>query len=265
MNWYKRSQEESEDFEFEEDDLSYQLLDENNWKYLARGSGLWSFGDYLIDPDTPLETFDVTYKDGFLGSEEDLEKAMQLASDHASGYAEVQESKQEVTPYQKIEQLYGYTNRPESAGYIMSDGQMVNLNRPHIDHREVTMDGSTKSMIEFIADGNIRLGFQNGYAFIDIRSEPTGSQRSVLKRILSESYDGADIHLSVGLGPYNEHREAYDTPDQYDHEQFSAGTSGQSMMGFITNFYENAKGNKVYPSQFGKFLSQQEQNLVNGN
>jgi len=248
MKIYRIAQEELED----EDPILEDIVDIDKWTYKAYGPGYWIFGDYTIDADTPLEQFEVKVNNEYLGIEDTLEEALQLALSHYEGYAEVS-AQQEVTPYDKIEKLFGYTDNPELAGYILQDGSLVNLNRPNIDHRAVTNDGSTKSMQEFIADGNVRMSFSRNYAFFDIKSKPTASQKSALRKIVSLATNGVDIVLDKGMGEYDPRRETYEQTDSFAKETFDAGCDPHAVIGYIESFYSE---NKVYPSQFARFLNE---------
>lgn len=254
MKIYKLAQittdEDEEVEETEEVTLADQLLEENKWEYKAYGPGYWSFGDYTIDADTPLEEFEVRYKKQLLGMEENLEKAMQLASEHAQGYVSPIEE-QTITPYQIIEKKFGYTDDPHQAGYIMVDGKMVNLNRPYIDHRAVTLDGSTKSMQEFIAEGNIRMDFRNGYMFVDIKKKPTNAQLKVLFSIFEQCVRGVSMNLDNGVGRYSDSRQTYNESNGFFHEQYERGDA-YALRDIIAQYYGGES--KGYHSPFEKFM-----------
>lgn len=243
-NWFRISQEVEEI----EDPFLLDIIDENKWEYKAYGPGYWTFGDYSIDADTPLEDFKVQYEKSFLGQEDTFEKAMQLALDHYQGYLDASEEKT-VTPYEIIEKNFGFTDNPQKAGYIMADGQMVNLNRPHIDHRAVTIDGTTKSMQEFMAEGNIRMSFQNGYLFLDIKSKPTEQQFQTIYEICEKAINGANISIDNGMNEFNSTRETYSETDNFVSKQFN-DVSPDNIYEFITSYYS---GRKKYDSPLKKF------------
>jgi hypothetical protein len=245
MKIYRIADNIEEDEEIEEIDLT----DSNNW---GRHNYQWDCGDYTIDNDNPTEQFEVYFNNQYIDTVDSFDEAMSLAEDHKNGYVDVQEKK-EITPYDIIESKFGYTNDPKKAGFIMADGRMVNLNRPHIDHRAVTVDGSTKSMQEFIADGNIRLSFQNGYAFFDIKVPPTYAQKNVIKSILEEASDGAEISIDNGLSEYDERRETYYGSDKAELKRLDSYPNVSAVLGEINAFY-----NSVKPSQFSKYLGSKE-------
>jgi len=243
--------------EIEEDEIEeIDLTDSNNW---IQNNYRWDCGDYTIDNDTPTEQFEVYFNKQYIDIVDSFDEAMSLAEDHKNGYVDVQDKK-EITPYDIIESKFGYTDDPKKAGYIMADGRMVNLNRPHIDHRAVTVDGSTKSMQKFIADGNIRLIFNNGYAFFDIKVKPTYAQQKIISEILEEASDGAEISIDNGLPKYNEGEETYPSGDQFELKRFESYPNSSAVLGEINSFYGKGKA-----SQFSKFLSNSVWRKVSSN
>jgi hypothetical protein len=238
-NWYKIAKNDEEDIDQGED-----LLYDSNWR---QQNYEWNLMGYTIDSDTPTEQYDISFEGKYIGTEDTFEDAMQMAYDHFHGYIDTSEKK-EVTPYDIIERKFGYTDNPLSAGYIMEDGAMVNLNRPHIDHRAVTVDGSTKSMQEFIADGNIRMSFVDGHLFLDIGEKPTSSQIRTLSKIIKET-DSVEVKVSEGLGEYNDRNESY-VDRNYEIKRFDNAPSSEAVLGDIRAFFEK----DIYPSQFSRFL-----------
>ena len=236
----------AEDIDLDEEVEEIDLTNSNSWE---RDNYRWHCGDYTIDNDNPTEQFEVYFNKKYIDIVDSFDEAMSLAEDHKNGYVDVQEKK-EITPYDIIESKFGYTNDPKKAGYIMADGRLVNLNRPHIDHRAVTADGSTKSMQEFIADGNIRLSFQNGYAFFDIKVQPTYAQKNVIRSILEEASDGAEISIDNGLSEYDERRETYHGSDKAELKRLESYPDVSSALGEINAFY-----NGVKHSQLSRYLS----------
>lgn len=243
MRIYKIAQNEED-----EEDKGESLTHEDNWN---RNNYQWYLMDYMIDSDTPTEQLEVYYKDLYLGVEDSFEDAMQLSYDHFHGYAEPIDKK-EMSTYDIIDKKFGYTDNPKLAGYIMESGKLVDLNRPHLDHRAVTIDGSTKSMQEFMADGNIRMSFQNGYAFFDISKNPTPIQLRVISNIVEMSSDGVEVSMRNGLGEYHDSNETYHSED-YIRKDFESYPNPQSVIGQIKSFFS-----KVYPSQFSKYLGAKE-------
>jgi hypothetical protein len=239
MKIYRLAENIDEDLEVEEIDLT----NSNSWE---QNNYRWHCGDYTIDNDNPTEQFEVYFNNQYIDVVDSFNEAMSLAEDHKNGYVDAQEKK-EITPYDIIESKFGYTDDPKN---IMADGRLVNLNRPYIDHRAVTAEGSTKAMQEFIADGNIRLNFNNGYAFFDIRVQPTYAQKNVIRSILEEASDGGEISIDNGLAEYNERRETYMGSDNAELKRFESYPDSSAVLGEINAFY--GKGNA---SQFSRFLS----------
>ena len=238
--------------EDEENPILSDLIDEDKWiqkNYLF----LFENPPYIIDTDNQLQQFELSLNDQFIASRDTMEDAMNAALEHYEGYLEP-EIQEEVTPYQIIDSQYGYTDSLERAGYIMEDGRLVNLNRPHIDHRAVTVDGTTKSMQEFIADGNIRMSYSNGYAYITMFNKPTAAQKGKLLELFDNATNGVDVNLDKELGDYNPHRETYDGGENKINEHFST-SSKEAILGKIMSYYSDTK---IYPSQFAKFMKEKD-------
>lgn len=244
MKIYRIAQEKEE--EDDVDSTAYDLLDDGNWKQ-KNYEFCYPNPPYVIDTDTPLDQFELSLGNEFIAIEDTMKEAMQAASDHYQGYLEPQKRK-EVTPYDKIESAFGYTDNFERAGYIMADGRLVNLNRPHIDHRAVTMDGSSGSMQEFIADGNIRISFSNGFLAISIGKQPTGSQYSQLRSLFEQVDDGMRMDFSRGLSP----RELGDKGGSGYHDEidksyfsFEGKADVSNAIGAIVAYYRGKKPSEV--------------------
>lgn len=96
------------------------------------------------------------------------------------------------TTEDKIIQEYGLTNKWSETGYILKNGQRIDLsgrrfggqgNRRDIDHREPFEDG-TEDMIEFIKLGNIRVSPET--PGINLYKEPTKEQYQAVRDFIEQ-------------------------------------------------------------------------------
>lgn len=120
---------------------------------------------------------------------------------HAIGTKDIHDPK--GTPkgiLQKAVKTFGITMNPQKAGYILQDGQLLNLSERaerELDHRSIerVFGGDktwTDAMLDFMAMGNIRLECTDILLSFDIRTRPTASQYETMRRLLRES-DEADV------------------------------------------------------------------------
>lgn len=119
----------------------------------------------------------------------------------------------------KIVREFGYTNDPSTCGYILQNGDMLNMGRlgtRDFDHRQIPGYSGSEGMQKFIEAGNIRCHFA-GTGFCDIRRQPTENQYRTLTQIL-KNYD-APFYLDI-KSPWNtihrEYQSANEIHGQYD-------------------------------------------------
>ena len=103
--------------------------------------------------------------------------------------------------------------------------------------------------VTFMADGNIRMDFQNGNAFFDISSQPTGSQFRTMSKIIDLA-NSVEVNSRDGIGEYDDRRETYSNENS-SRESFDDIPHPEAVIGKIRSFFQK----DVYPSQFAKFLS----------
>ena len=116
----------------------------------------------------------------------------------------------------KIIQEYGLTNKWSETGYILKNGQRIDLsgrkfggqgNRRDIDHREPFEDG-TEDMIEFIKLGNIRVSPET--PGINLYKEPTKEQYQAVRDFIEQigyRNDYFSFDLDDGKGYTKESKE----------------------------------------------------------
>lgn len=110
---------------------------------------------------------------------------------------------------------FGLTDDFRVGGYILPDGSMLdfsgrlqggNTNVRERDHREITiisdeLSAGTKGMDEFIDQSHaIRLSFNMGYPYIQMKHPLTSGQKQTLKDVLAISDDIIAMDLEKGLG-----------------------------------------------------------------
>lgn len=96
---------------------------------------------------------------------------------------------------EKARNTFGETNVFQFAGYLMSDGTMLNFSyggyQRDEDHRAIgqffSNSQGTEAMLKFMRRGNIRVMCHNGYYCFEFIVPPTKEQQLVLKEAAKEA------------------------------------------------------------------------------
>lgn len=151
--------------------------------------------------------------------------------------------KQDNVDRERVKEL-GYTKDIREAGYIQTDGKLIDLSGKKEggeagtrtnDHREV---GGTIGMQEFMREGNIRLSVVDNVVNLDIAAEPSQAQYIAISKTINSA--GGDVVLDVanGIGTLDTARQVYreDVAKQaFDYEAPKA----TKVINDIKNFYKN--------------------------
>jgi len=140
--------------------------------------------------------------------------------------------------WQRIKEL-GKTTDLREAGYIVSDGSLIDLSGKKeggqsgtrsYDHREA---GGTLGMQELMDYGYIRMDYNSGS--IDIVKAPAPIQYAKITEIAKRHDGEIFIDLDDGLGEYNE--DYYSKPDRSFNQSYKKGTSPNRIVNDIKKFY----------------------------
>lgn len=135
----------------------------------------------------------------------------------------------------------GFTEDIREAGYLTTDGKYIDLSGKReggqpgtrsYDHREA---GGTSGMMEFMAEGNIRLSPEGG--MLDIMRQPTPSQESRLKAWMESFGGNVVVDLSDGLGKWDDRNNGYLPSERRTYMEFPDGTKPAKVLGMIRRFY----------------------------
>lgn len=150
----------------------------------------------------------------------------------------------------------GFTTDIREAGYLTTDGKYIDLSGKReggqpgtrsYDHREA---GDTSGMMEFMAEGNIRLSPEGG--MLDIMRQPTPAQEIKLKSWI-DSFDGeVVIDLSDGLGKWDDRNKGYIPAERRAYLEFPDGTKPAKVLGMVRRFYSGediASGIRFQPTK----------------
>lgn len=110
---------------------------------------------------------------------------------------------------------FGVTKNPELAGYMLTDGTMLDFSGKHwgepgdgvreVDHRDITeledvfgdMDGN-KAVVAMLSGGEIRLSPESGG--INLEKAPTSSQKSALRRYFNHFSGAVSVDIDDAAG-----------------------------------------------------------------
>lgn len=123
-----------------------------------------------------------------------------LQSDQSHAFLQVIKAEQKIEAYSNdtverynaaAKELYGTTYVPRKAGYILTDGSMLDFSEGQwkrtLDHRNIenifeeSFENHSDGMYKFMAFGNIRISGNN---FFNIMSQPTKQQWDTLLQIV---------------------------------------------------------------------------------
>lgn len=125
----------------------------------------------------------------------------------AVGKVDLQKPKSKKSVIDKAIEMFGITENPASAGYILSDGRMLNFGEGGSrskDHREIgiLLDGDLRgfeAIKAFCELGNIRMNVGTSSISFDIFVRITPDQLDRIENLI-EHYDNMTAHISVPGG-----------------------------------------------------------------
>lgn len=174
---------------------------------------------------------------------EDVEEEVKKVSDDRSA---VEEKKANNAEYNKItEDYFGITNNLDLGGYILTDGNLLDLSGKKlgsdgktraVDHREVSdaFEDYGVSMEDFINSGNIRyMPESNSILMSDV---PNSKQYKIIEKIINRANGQVNVELmsdANNWGSFNDYSREY-----------PSGTSLSAIKRDINAFY---KGEGVRP------------------
>ena len=138
----------------------------------------------------------------------------------------------------KVIEVYGTTQDVREAGYILTNGNYLDLSEknnggtPHTrnaDHRDINQCfesenmGNTEALINFMNDGNIRLLPESGG--IDLSIKPNSKQKMALRDYIN--YFNGDILIEID----NENGK------QIFSKQYSKKTASSKILNDIENYF----------------------------
>lgn len=172
------------------------------------------------------------------------------------------EEKTENEDYRKkAKKHFGTTQKFSEAGYILTDGSMLDFTgrheytgkdasflagHRHVDHREIAQtEGLSTNKNDFIAHGNVRILPESGT--INLSAMPTASQLKKIKEFVR--YEGGDVSIEFSkVNGDSEHYVEYDA------------ASGARIAADITRYYQegikpqtSTRFNRVYHGSAADF------------
>jgi site-specific recombinase XerD len=141
----------------------------------------------------------------------------------------------------KVINHFGITNDMREAGYILINGQFLDMSEKNnggckgtrtADHRDINMfyehtENATQALINFMNDGNIRLMPECGG--IDITIKPNHLQLSALRTFIN--YFNGEIILDISDN---------NGKNLYNHE-YNTKTSSSKIISDIINYFEKER------------------------
>ena len=168
---------------------------------------------------------------------EDVEDEVKKVSDDRSA---VEEQKANNTEYNKVaEDYFGITNNLDLGGYILTDGNLLDLSGKKlgsdgrtrsIDHREISdaFEDNNVSMEDFINSGNIRyMPESNSILMADI---PNSKQYKIIEEIINRANGQVNIELMSDANNWGSFRD-------YSRE-YPDGTTLATIKRDINAFYK---------------------------
>lgn len=162
--------------------------------------------------------------------------------------------------WQTLENVMGYTENMMQAGYIGTDGSLLDLSEGQrtrvLDHRSISHyrpGGSpwTGGMQEYMNEGNIRINPEGGT--MQLLVAPTQQQKYQISNFvkLHKEMDESSITVDLrdGLGEYDERNEYYSSSERIKTLNFDLETLNEHyVMKEIMDFFSetSAKSNKNY-------------------
>lgn len=156
------------------------------------------------------------------------------------GKTEAEKAPESVT-YKKAEKIFGTTTRWSKAGYLMTDGKLLDFsgkreggpaNVRQMDHREIAeaydrnFDGYSDAMIAFMDEGNIRM---QAYGF-ELTRIPTKAQSSMLREFIIRN----NGEVIVDLGQIGSRSNPLSV-------EYPIKSSATRILNDIKEYYENGK------------------------
>jgi hypothetical protein len=118
----------------------------------------------------------------------------------------------------KAIKTFGITENPERAGYILTDGRMLDLSEFQqgrtLDHRSIERamgEKWTEALREFLNMGNIRLTCTPTTVIFDLKKRPTADQVSTMRTIIRDHSKSSVIVEAAGR-----HKEFTDRDPNYE-------------------------------------------------
>jgi hypothetical protein len=123
-----------------------------------------------------------------------------FTKDHAEAFKQATGIKDiykpRITPQnilQKAIKIFGITDNPENAGYILTDGRMLDMSEARsgrtLDHRSIERamgEKWTEAMREFMNMGNVRLECTGKTIVLDFKKRPTSDQLYTIRTIIKD-------------------------------------------------------------------------------
>lgn len=157
--------------------------------------------------------------------------------------------------YNKVLNTFGLTNDMNEAGYILPDGNLLNLRggaQPGVrgrDHREVG-DGTTKSMYQFMMKGPVRIDRNSAH----LARPPTPAQeRQIAQLVKNVRDDGGTFYLTIDDDIQWEPGREFHKSRKLD-KDYPIGTNAATVLTDIRNFFAQ-KMAKKWVLQNCKFAS----------
>lgn len=201
--------------------LDVDVTKSSNWAYKAYGNGYWILKSnpiYAIDADD-YGRFLLQENKTTIYAGTSFEDSAEKLSQKLEG--ETLEPFMDVDQNVLVEGHLGYTDNPREAGFIAPDGRMLNLSGASDGGRPGRRDvehsvyfGGNKGMQEYIAQGNIRMGFYGSELYLDIYKQPTPEQIDRIRELIMLVENGhIQVDLRNGLGKYDKAMKFYRNDD----------------------------------------------------
>lgn len=236
-------------------EIQVTLTDNNHYNvYCENNSGLLEYEANNLTYEKLAKYFgeelavDMTYK------ATEKNKTVKILRGTIQGFAKKYESLGNINAdiYKVAKKKFGTTTNPKIAGYINTDGTMLDFsggnNYRLFDHRDISEIMSDvsgdRAMNEYIGQGNIRIMPESPALEMNYQHEPTDKQYGTIRKVLDEFLGGLDTYGRLDI-------EFSDGSASIASRSYTQADSTLKILSEIRHFYK--RGSLPVQSELSKF------------